>query len=138
MRDNDNIPPLLPPDQMPPIIDQASLEDAWHRLLGALGFDTPQLWLLFIDGDRPRHVVNIEDVPLDPTPADLDGVLSMLGHIVGDQRSCAILYARPGGPVRTPGDLAWARGLAGETGGWPIHLANDIELRVAAPDDLAA
>lgn len=135
----DHIPPLLPPDQMPPIVDQASLEDTWRRLMGRLGFSRPQLWLLFIDGDRSRHVVNVEDVPLHPTTAELDGVRSMLDHIIDDRRSCAVLYARPGGPARTPGDLAWARGLAAATGGgWPVHLANDIELRVAAPDDLAA
>jgi hypothetical protein len=138
MREHDEIPPLLPPDRMPPLTDQAALEHTWRALMGRLGFALPQLWLLFVDGDRPRHLLEVEDVPLHPTPADRAGLAAMLGHVLDDRRSCAFLYARPGGPGRTPGDLAWARTLSSISGSWPVHLANDVELRVAAPDDLAA
>lgn len=131
-----DIPPLRPPHLMPPLVDQASLEATWRALMGELGFAVPQLWLLFIDGDRPRHVVHVEDVPLHPGEREIADVRTLLGHVVGGSRSCAVLYARPGGTPRTAGDLAWARALDGVGGGWPVHLANDVELRVAAPDDL--
>ena len=97
---------------------------------------------VFVDGDRPRHVVRVDDVPPAPTARDLAGVATLVDGIVDGPRSCAFLYARPGGAERSAGDLAWARGLAeiGLEGHrvWPVHLANDVELRVAAPDDLAA
>ncbi|WP_157538592.1 MULTISPECIES: hypothetical protein [unclassified Nocardioides] len=136
-RDHEN-PPLLPPHLMPPLTDQAALERTWCTLMGRLGFATPQLWLLFVDGERPRHLLEVEDVPLHPTSADRAGLAGMLEHLLDERRSCAFLYARPGGPGRTPGDLAWARALSGVCARWPVHLANDVELRVAAPDDLAA
>lgn len=137
-----DIPPLQPPHLMPPLTDQSSLDRTWRALMGELGFGSPQLWLLLVDGDRPRQVVRVDDVPLAPTPKVLAGVATLVEDVVGGPRSCAFLYARPGGPTRTDGDLAWARGL-GEIGlgsdhTWPVHLANDVELRVAAPDDLAA
>lgn len=122
---------------MPPLTDQCALEHTWRALMGELGFASPQLWVLFVDGDQPRHVVKVEDVPLHPTRDDLQGVRGLVDHVLGDGRSCAILYARPGRTPRTAGDLAWARGLVGVGGTWPVHLANDVELRVAAPDDLA-
>lgn len=140
--DPDDIPPLLPPHLLPPLTDQCSLDRAWRALMGELGFDGPQLWLLFVDGDRPRHVVRVDDVPLAPTARDLAGVATLVDGIVDGPRSCAFLYARPGGAERSAGDLAWARGLAeiglGGHRVWPVHLANDVELRVAAPDDVAA
>lgn len=36
------------------------------------------------------------------------------------------------------GDLAGARAPVSICDRWPVHLANDVEVRVAAPDDLAA
>lgn len=135
---NSDVPPLLPPHLMPPVTDQASLDQTWRALMGELGFATPQLWLLFIDGDRPLHVLEIKDVPLHPEPAEVDSISELLA-LVGGAPSCAFLFARPGSSVRTAGDLAWARGLADVIDNrWPVHLANDVELRVAAPDDLAA
>ncbi|WP_182379621.1 hypothetical protein [Nocardioides sp. WS12] len=136
---NSEIPQLLSPHLMPPLTDQAALENTWRAMMGELGFAVPQLWLLFIDGDRPLHVLQIKDVPLHPSPVEIESVRVILDRVVDDQHSCAFLLARPGGAARTAGDLAWARGLASITGDrWPVHLANDVELRVAAPDDLAA
>lgn len=137
LSDTPDIPPLRPPHLMPPLSDQRALEGTWRALMGELGFASPQLWLLFVDGDQPRHVVKVEDVPMRPTADDLQGVRGLVDHVLSEARSCAILYARPGPTPRTAGDLAWARGLTGVGGSWPVHLANDVELRVAAPDDLA-
>ena len=133
-----DIPPRLSPDEMPPFTDQASVEFAWRSLMGRLGFSGPQLWLLFVDGDRPLQLLHIEDVPLHPSPAERDTIAQFLDRLLDERRSCAFLFARPGGPGRTEGDLAWARTLASICDRWPVHLANDVELRVAAPDDLAA
>ncbi len=134
----DDIPPRLSPDEMPPFTNQASVEHCWRSLMGRLGFSSPQLWLLFVDGDRPMHLLQVEGVPLAPSSAETASVAQLLDHLLDDRRGCAFLYARPGGPGRTRGDLAWARALASICARWPVHLANDVELRVAAPDDLAA
>lgn len=133
-----DIPPRLSPDEMPPFTDQASVEHCWRSLMGRLGFASPQLWLLFVDGDRPLRLLLIEDVPLCPTRTERASLAQLLDHLVDDRRSCAFLFARPGGSSRTAGDLAWARILRSICDRWPVHLANDVELRVAAPDDLAA
>ncbi|WP_436700255.1 hypothetical protein [Nocardioides sp. BYT-33-1] len=133
---DDDIPPLLPPDQMPAIGDQAALHRLWRAVLGRLGFGAPQLWTLFVDGDRPLHLAEIVGVPLSPGPDDLDTLRVVASHAVEHDLACAFLYARPGSATRTPGDLAWARGLATLDGRWPVHLANDIEVRVVSPDDL--
>lgn len=136
MSDHDAVPPLLRPDQMPPLVDQAALEFVWRSLMQELGFAAPQLWLLFIDGDRAQHLLKVEDVPEHPEPGEHRQLARMLDSVLGGQRTCAFLFARPGGPTRTAGDLAWARALREVSDQWPIHLANDIELRVVAPDDL--
>lgn len=136
MTDRDH-PPLLPADEMPPIVDQASLEHTWRALMGELGFADPQLWMLFVQDRRVRNLGKIEDVPADPSPDQTQAVLRLLGHLSADPTFCAFLYARPGQAGLTPGDLAWARGLT-RPGGWPVHVANDVELKVVSPDDLAA
>jgi hypothetical protein len=134
MTDHD-IPPLLPPEQMP-ITDQASLERTWRALMGELGFAEPQLWMMLLADGRCLHLVKTEGVPSHPSRSDTEAVLDLARQIHDDPASCAYLYARPGGRGLTAGDLAWARGLSAP-GGWPVHVANDHQLRVVAPDDLA-
>jgi hypothetical protein len=71
-------------------------------------------------------------------------LLEMCGHIVGRNGvngSVAILLTRPGSNPMNNADRSWARGLTsaarrlGVSMG-PVHFANDVELRVFAPDDL--
>ena len=55
--------------------------------------------------------------------------------------SVAILLSRAGNDPVTTDDRSWAFGLtkAAQRQGirmWPVHFANDVELRVFAPDDL--
>jgi hypothetical protein len=133
---DDDIPPLLPPGQMPTIRDQAALHHTWRALMGRLGFAEPQLWTLFLDGDLPLHLAEVVGVPLDPGPDDFADLQVLVRHAVDHDLACAFLYARPGSATRTRGDLAWARGLATLDARWPVHLANDAEVRVASPDDL--
>ena len=124
----------MTPNRIP---DQAALERAWRQVMEPLGFRTPQLWLMFLEESRPRHLLQTTNVPLHPEGADLDRIGDLLDEILDTGHSCAFLFARPGPAGHTEGDLAWARGLARiSTGGWPVHLANDDEVRVAAPDDL--
>lgn len=132
-----DIPPRLSSDQMPPVVDQASLEHAWRSLMGRLGFGIPQLWLLFLEDGHCGPMLVIDEVPLVPDAKDVASIRQLLGHLVEQGRQVAFLFARPG-RGRAPGDLAWARELGRLfPDGWPVHLANDVELRVAAPDDLA-
>ncbi|WP_435771428.1 hypothetical protein [Nocardioides sp. SYSU DS0651] len=130
-------PRPLPPGQMPLITDQISLELAWRALMGQLGFAAPQLWMMLLAEGRCLHLVKTEGVPEHPTAADAEAVLDFARELDARPEAFAHLYARPGGPRLTPGDLAWARGLTAP-GGWPVHVANDHRLRVVAPDDLAA
>jgi hypothetical protein len=68
----------------------------------------------------------------------------MCGHIVGrggDRGSVAFLLTRPGRDPINDADRSWARGLTSAAqhlgvAMWPVHFANDAELRVFAPDDL--
>jgi hypothetical protein len=136
------IPDLLPPDEMPPITDQATLQRTWRALMGPLGFADRQLWVLFIDdAGGVRAVTPIHEVPRRLVDEEAERLCRMLGHLE-DGLSFAFLYARPGPRGRTGDDMSWARGLdrAGRrlgTRAWPVHLANDRELTVVAPDDLA-
>ncbi len=52
-----------------------------------------------------------------------------------------MLLTRPGRNPMDDADRSWARQLtsAAEQLGvsmWPVHFANDVELRIFAPDDL--
>lgn len=139
-RMNEDIPELVSPDQMPPIISQATLERAWRTLMGELGFADPQLWVLLIREDgRIEMVMPIHEMPATFEERDGESLRGLLEQVPVD--SFALLYARPGGRARTPGDMSYARGLsrvARDLGSpWHVHLANDYELTVVAPDDLA-
>ncbi|HET7682292.1 MAG TPA: hypothetical protein VFK34_01335 [Marmoricola sp.] len=139
---DDEIPPLLPPHQMPPVTDQASLHRTWRALMGKLGFASRQIWILFLEPDgQPIHAATVEQVPRAASPADVLEMTKMFAS-VDPQAALAFLYARPGGGPRTEEDLAWGRTLAvaardAGVGRWPVHLANGDEVTVVAPDDLA-
>jgi hypothetical protein len=141
----EDIPELLPPDEMPPITDQLTLHRTWRALMGPLGFARRQLWVMHVGADdRPLGVVQVDDVPahLDPEHAELVVRTMAEATGAGEEVSFAFLLARPGRASRTTADLSWARGLtracrAVGLRAWPVHLANDREIAVVAPDDLA-
>ena len=68
------------------------------------------------------------------------------GHIIGRDGlggSVAFLLTRPGRNPIDDADRSWASGLTSaaqqhNASMWPVHFANDAELRVFAPDDLLA
>ncbi|WP_141013531.1 hypothetical protein [Nocardioides sambongensis] len=131
------IPALLPPDQMPPVVDQASLEHLWRAMMGELGFTEPQVWVMVLRRGAARFVTKVEDVPLCPDPGTVATMVGCFQHLTDRAEDrLAFLYARPGGAALTPADLAWAHELSVRGDGWPVHLATDTVVRVVAMDDL--
>ena len=141
---DDELPPLLPPDEMPAVRTQSDLRQAWRALVGRLSFAERQLWLLFLDPDgRPSGpLLTVDDLPDGPYDLPVDDLVEVCREILdgpGNGGSVAMLISRPGRDRWHVGDRAWARYLtaaAHRVGGpvWPVHRANDREL-VVAPDD---
>jgi hypothetical protein len=126
-----------------PIHSQADLDRLWRALVGDLGFSHRRLWVLLVcDDGRPiPHVVQVDEIPELPGD-DLVHLLEMCQHL-DDEAAVAVLLSRPGSDGLTATDKAWGAALlaaARATGVscWPLHVANDVAIRVVAPDDLAA
>jgi hypothetical protein len=144
----DKIPPLRHPDDVPPVRTQHDLHQLWRMLMGPLGFSGRSLWLnLLAPGGQPTPVLlQIEDLPRLPTDLFLDRMEEIVHQLVSDEgegSSVAFLLTGPGRGGITAEEQVWARCLdtaVRRTGvrTWPVHRANDRELRVCAPDDLAA
>ena len=116
--------------------------------MSPLGFAQPRLWIAFLTPDakmNPR-LVQIDDIPRWTNPEGCRPLLELCQRIVGRNGaggSVAFLLTRPGRSPMDDADRSWGRGLtsaAKQLGVsiWPIHFANDVELRVFAPDDLVA
>jgi len=138
-----DIPALRPPHESPTIDTVYELTQRWRALMGSLGFSHHRLWLLLLDPDGRvvPHVVQIDDIPPGAEAADCVPLLEMAGHIVPEAGSLAILLSRAGSNPITTDDRSWARGLTEAADGqgirlWPVHFANDVELRAFARDDL--
>jgi hypothetical protein len=90
------------------------------------------------------QLIQIEEIPRSADAKMCEPLLEMCQYIVGPDGSggsIAFLLTRPGRNPMNDADRSWARGLtsaAHELGVsiWPVHFANDVELRVFAPDDL--
>ena len=143
----DEIPALTNPENMPPVRTQADLHRLWRALMGPLGFGGRTLWLLLLeeDGQPTKHLVQIEDLPRSPDASERDNFAHFVGDLYRELGPCqlAFLLSRPGRDGLTDGDRGWASLLDGilRREGlpcWPMHRANDRELVVVAPDDLAA
>lgn len=143
---DDDIPPLLPVDEMPPVRTQHHLYMHWRALMGPLGFSERLLWLSLLDdgGFQTPVLTQIADLPAHPDDDLLARLMEVCSEVLRAQApggSVALLLSRPGRAPMSESDRAWARGLmsAAERAGVPmrpIHLANDEELRVFADDDL--
>jgi hypothetical protein len=141
-----NIPALRPPHKMPPIRTSEDLCRHWRALMGPLGFSQPRLWIGFIapDDRMSAPLVQIEEIPRSTDSEACRPLLEMCEHMIGRDGvggSVAFLLTRPGRNPMDDADRSWARGLtsAAQYHGvsmWPVHFANDVELRVFAPDDL--
>ena len=143
----DEVPPLRPPEQMPPIRSTADLRRHWRALMGPLGFSERLLWMIFLEADGRATPVISQVNELDPYPDEpfltsLMQILHRLCDHIGDG-SAALLLSRPGPAGATVSDRAWAESLsqaAHEAGVpiWPVHLANDEELVTWAAEESAA
>ena len=141
----EELPDLVPVEQLPPVRTDLDVYHVWRLLMGPLGFSARRLWIPFTDADgRVDPVIpQIDDLPARAGVADCGGLMIMLDHVrhffAGG--AVALLYARPGRRPMDDDDRSWARSLtaAARAAGielWPVHFANDEELLVFAPDDL--
>lgn len=144
---DDDIPERLPVSALPPVRTAHDIHRYWRRLMGPLGFSRRRLWISFTDCDGRIDPVlpQIDDLPPRASTADCNGLIQILDHVrdVYLGGAVALLYTRPGRDPMNDNDRSWGRSLtaaaqAADIPLWPVHFANDEELRVFAPDDLAA
>ena len=144
---DDDIPPLLPIHEVPPLRTQADLHRQWRAMMGPLGFAGRRLWLLFLQpDDRPTDVLaQFDDVPPRPRERDTDALM----HVCDQIRSnlglgrVAVLLSRPGEGALRASDREWGRALLASARKVgvplaPIHLANDEVVVPLTGDDLLA
>jgi hypothetical protein len=139
-------PTLGPPHEMPAIRNANDLCRRWRAVVGPLGFGQPLLWIAFLapDGMMSPGLTQIEKIPRWADAKTCGALLEMCQHIVGRNGasgSAAMLLTRPGRNSMDDADRSWARHLTSAADQlslsmWPVHFANDVELRVFAPDDL--
>jgi hypothetical protein len=141
-----DIPTLRPPHKMPPIRNSKDLCLRWRALIGPPGFGQPRLWIGLIRPDEMMspQLIQIEEIPRSADAKMCEPLLEMCQYIVGPDGSggsIAFLLTRPGRNPVDDADRSWARGLTSAAhqlgvSTWPVHFANDVELRILAPDDL--
>jgi hypothetical protein len=139
-------PTLGPPHEMPAIRNTNDLCRRWRAVMGPLGFGQPLLWIAFLepDGMMSPRLTQIEEIPRRADAKTCGALLEMCRHIVGWNGaggSVAMLLTRPGRNPMDDADRSWARYLTSAADHlglsmWPVHFANDVELRVFASDDL--
>jgi hypothetical protein len=144
----DDIPPLRRPEDTPPIRTQDDLCQQWRSLMGKLGFSQRYLWALILDPDGRvlPGIIQIEQCPAAPDRPALRTLIRSLRAVLNEDcpgGSLAFLWSRPGTAATESTDIAWASALVeeartAEVRMWPVHFANDHDLRVFAPDELAA
>lgn len=147
MPHDDDIPPLLRIEEMPPVRTQQHLWRHWRELMGELGFSERLLWLAFFEADgRATPVLpRIDQLPAIPDALLLDNLMSVARDVCEDigDGSVAVLLSRPGPGGLDAADRLWAARLvaaaeAAHLHMWPVHVASDEELVVVTPDDLAS
>ena len=141
-----DIPTLPPGYEMPPIRNQEDLCRHWLALMRPLGFRQSRLWIGLIQPDdrMSAQVIQIDEIPRSANTKTCQPLLEMCERILGRGGaggSVAFLLTRPGSNPMNSADRSWARGLTVSArllgvSMWPVHFANDVELRVFAPDDL--
>ncbi len=143
-----DIPPLRRLEDIPPIRTQGDLCQFWRSLMGPLGFRRRRIWFVTLaaDGQLLPGLVQVDECPSEPDAVMLgylmDRILQLLDE--DEQRhSVAFLWSRPGSAATTEADASWAKAIRAAADRamittWPVHLANDFDLRALTPDDLAA
>ena len=136
---------LLPVEEMPPMRTDRDIYHVWRLLMGPIAFGCRRLWVALtdMDGRVCPDLPQIEDIPPRTSAAECAGLMTMLDHVrpLFAGGAVALLYSRSGRRPMDDDDRCWARSLTraaqhAEIPLWPVHLANDAELLVFAPDDL--
>lgn len=148
---DDDIPPLLPIHQVPPLRTQAELHHQWRAMMGPLGFGGHRLWVLFLGpDDRPTTLLlQIDDVLDAPREGETDSLLRLCREVRRAHEHehglgrVAVLLSRPGGRGLLEGDRRWGRELLASARRFdvplaPVHLANDEAVVPLTGDDLLA
>ena len=141
-----DIPPLRPIDDMLPIKTQDDLCQLWRSLMGPLGFGRHRLWIVTMgaDGHVLPGLIQVDECPIEPDRVVLGHLMERLLELFDEdpwRHSVAFLWSRPGSSATNPSDRAWAHAIREAVDralipAWPVHLANDFDLRVFAPDEL--
>ena len=144
---DDDIPPLLPLHEVPPLRSQADLHRHWRAMMGPLGFGGRRLWLLFLaPDDRPTELLmQVDDVPGSPRAGEADSLLHVCAEVRREHGlgRVAVLLSRPGGRALLASDRRWGRALIDSARRLdvplaPVHLANDEAVVPLTGDDLLA
>jgi len=127
---------------------QSDLQRMWELLMRPLGFRSTSVWVTFVGADdRPtRFLVEIADSEQLPEATEVAHLFDVLEQVCaeeGEGTSVAFLITRPGRDSVNGFDRELAtRLIAGSRSSHlrchPIHVANDVAVRVVTPDDLAA
>lgn len=143
---DDNLSPLRRPTELPAVRHPRDLYDRWRTLITPLGFSRRTMWFAILDADgvMSPQLTQIDDLPAQVGLSECLPLLEMIDMIVSavmPTGSAALLYTRPGRDAMNDDDRSWGRSLtaAAETVSvslWPVHFANDRELKVFAPDEL--
>jgi hypothetical protein len=129
-----------------PIRSPLALTRRWVEVLQLPVFDSRSLWLTWFgaDGRQAPIVVPVDDLSVRPDRRVLAGLLDVhrqvAGHLGDAEAHLAMALCRPGEPVATDADDAWASALYDVLddaldGTWSLHLAagGRVEPLVEAP-----
>lgn len=123
----------------------AELEAMWRSRMEPLGFAGRTLWMALIndDGEVFPELVQIDDMPATPSPADATSLAVFMAHLARDTEGVrpAFLFSRPGRGGPDQNDRAWAGAAhhAVVTAGMRpdvVHVATDDTLVPVPLDDL--
>jgi hypothetical protein len=136
---------LVPVEDMPSVRTDLDIYHVWRLLLGPLGFGCRRLWVLFTDMDGrvsrdPAGRGRAAAVQPGRVRRPADHARPRPSLQLRRRSRPALLAAGPAADDRRRPELgAQSRpgGAAAEIPLWPVHFANDEELLVFAPDDLA-
>jgi len=129
----------------PIITTQASLQEAWRRLMGPGSFGGHSVWMMLIVDDRPLpQLTEITESAEPPDAESAEGLAEMLRMLeaeVAPGARFAFLRSRPGVDVITETDRAWATTLyaAARLAAVPcevVHLATRGAVRPIPQDDV--
>lgn len=144
---DDDIPPLQPPEELPPLRTLTDVERFWRMVKGPWGFDEPQIWLHVLDADglSTGLLTTVTELPPAPEGLPLENLVAAcrtaMPEALSEGGTLTFLYARPGAEPMSDDDRSWARQIVAAcasqevTCPW-VHFANDRAVVVFAPDDL--